>query len=243
MDHLQSCSSLLPTCCQISLKGYGRAHHKQGKMSPELLKTPAAWCNTHQLIWQIRKYNTTCKVSFKKWNRWPHWRLWGIPKGSGISHTQCIYRFICKEETVLVHSAVQILSKCPTPNKSLPEIWTDREDVPKTPMDSSAEDPRPVLDDHSPAPAGGSSAPHYQGAQWESRMDLQVLPSCKELHRKPKHKDFWIGTFLNSGMQRCMPKCSLSLQPGTPLAELTCLTQWLGSVCMWCFWIPVPWQH
>ncbi|KAF2981787.1 hypothetical protein EK904_014130 [Melospiza melodia maxima] len=40
-----------------------------------------------------------------------------------------------------------ILSKCPIPNKSLLEIWTDREDVPKTPMDSSAEDPRPVLDE------------------------------------------------------------------------------------------------
>lgn len=115
MDHLQSCSSLLPTCCQISLKGYGRAHHKQGKMSPELLKTPAAWCNTHQLIWQIRKYNTTCKVSFKKWNRWPHWRLWGIPKGSGISHTQCIYRFICKEQTVWCILLFRFYQNAPRP--------------------------------------------------------------------------------------------------------------------------------
>lgn len=134
-----------------------------------------------------------------------------------------------------MHSAVQILSKCPTPNKSLPEIWTDREDVPKTPMDSSAEDPRPVLDDHSPAPAGGSSAPYYQGCTMRIQNGFEGFTLMQGTPQKAKTQGLLDWNISKLWDAEVHAQVQPSLQPGTPLAELTCLTQWLGSVYMWCF--------
>lgn len=114
---------------------------------------------TNLKIFQEIQYNI-CKVSFQKLNWWPHWRLWGIPKGSGISHIQCIYRFICKEETVWCIMLFRFYQNAPCPTS--PYLRSGhRVDVPKPPMDSSAEDPKLVLTLCRTWPQS-SSAPHYK---------------------------------------------------------------------------------
>lgn len=242
MDHLQPCSSLLPAWTGKYLwRDMEENIRNKAKCLLNFWKHQLHDATLSNLLKSSRNRILFARYHFKNEIGGLTKGLWGIPKGSGISHPPCIYRFICKEETVwciLLFRFYQNATRPTSPH--LRSGQTGGMFQKHSPMDSSAEDPRPVLTlcrtQPQSSPCWGQFSTslqrlHNENPEWIWRF----YPHAKSSTRKPKYKDFWIGTFLNSGMQSCTAKCSPNLQPGMPLARLTCLTQWGGSVYMWCF--------